>query len=161
MSRYLMSRGFEMTKNTETPDYDHLYDILAKRMSIRRLRPDPIPDDYVHKILEAGRWAMSGANSQPWEFVVVKDEQVKRELFEAYRDVNSDFIFWMEQMREKPLRHPAYQVEGDNPKELGPRRRCSSSSWATDGGNGERCKARSLSDATRVISPTRSPTRRR
>ena len=63
-----------MTKNTETPDYDHLYDILAKRMSIRRLKPDPIPDDYVHKILEAGRWAMSGANSQPWEFVVVKDE---------------------------------------------------------------------------------------
>jgi nitroreductase len=106
-----------MTKNTETPDYDHLYDILAKRMSIRRLKPDSIPDDYVHKILEAGRWAMSGANSQPWEFVVVKDEQVKRELFEAYRDVNSDFIFWMEQMREKPLRHPAYQVEGDNPRE--------------------------------------------
>ena len=105
-----------MTKNTETPDYDHLYDILARRMSIRRLKPDPIPDDYVHKILEAGRWAMSGANSQPWEFVVVKDETVKRELFEAYRDVNSDFIFWMEQMREKPLRHPAYQVEGDDPK---------------------------------------------
>jgi nitroreductase len=105
-----------MTKNTETPDYDHLYDILARRMSIRRLKSDPIPDDYVHKILEAGRWAMSGANSQPWEFVVVKDETVKRELFEAYRDVNSDFIFWMEQMREKPLRHPAYQVEGDDPK---------------------------------------------
>jgi nitroreductase len=105
-----------MTKNTETADYDHLYDILTRRMSIRRLKSDPIPDDYVHKILEAGRWAMSGANSQPWEFVVVKDERVKRELFEAYRDVNSDFIFWMEQMREKPLRHPAYQVEGDDPK---------------------------------------------
>ena len=97
-----------MTKNTTTPDYDQLYDIIARRMSIRRLKPDPIPDDYVQKILEAGRWAMSGANSQPWEFVVVKDEQVKRALFEVYRDVNSDFIFWMEQMREKVLRHPAY-----------------------------------------------------
>ena len=41
-----------MTKNTSTPGYDHLYDILARRMSVRRLKPDPIPDDYVHRILE-------------------------------------------------------------------------------------------------------------
>src|SRR5579871_5732605 len=90
---------FEMTKNTETPDYDHLYDILARRMSIRRLKPDPIPDDYVHKILEAGRWAMSGANSQPWEFVVVKDAAIKKRLFRAYIELNNDFIYWMEQQR--------------------------------------------------------------
>jgi 5,6-dimethylbenzimidazole synthase len=98
-------------------DYEHLHRIMTERMSVRRLKTDPIPDDYVTKVVEAGRWAMSGANSQPWEFIVVKDESVKRALFEAYRDVNSDFIFWMEQMRERPLRHPAYQVEGDNPKE--------------------------------------------
>ena len=104
-----------MTTNSETTDYDHLYDIVARRMSVRRLKPDPIPDDYVRKVIEAGRWAMSGANSQPWEFIVVRDEEVKRQLFEAYRNVNSDFIFWMEQMREYPLRHPAYQVAGDNP----------------------------------------------
>jgi nitroreductase len=106
-----------MPVNSETPDYDHLYDIITRRMSVRRLKPDPIPDDFVKRIIEAGRWAMSGANSQPWEFIVVRDENVKRELFEAYRDVNSDFIFWMEQMREFALRHPAYQVQGDNPKE--------------------------------------------
>ena len=32
-------------------------------------------------ILEIGRWAMSGANGQPWDFIVVKDPQVKKELF--------------------------------------------------------------------------------
>jgi nitroreductase len=105
------------TQDNPLADYEHLHRIMTERMSVRRLKPDPIPDDYVTKVVEAGRWAMSGANSQPWEFIVVKDESVKRALFEAYRDVNSDFIFWMEQMRERPLRHPAYQVEGDNPKE--------------------------------------------
>jgi nitroreductase len=121
-----------MTSNTETPDYDHLYDIVARRMSVRRLKTDPIPDEYVTKILEAGRWAMSGANSQPWEFIVVRDETVKRQLFEAYRDVNSDFIFWMEQMREYPLRHPAYQVEGNNPAEQWERARTGMSrAWSS------------------------------
>src|ERR1700733_475928 len=105
------------TQDNPLADYEHLHRIMTERMSVRRLKPDPIPDDCVTKVVEAGRLAMSGANSQPWEFIVVKDESVKRALFEAYRDVNSDFIFWMEQMRERPLRHPAYQVEGDNPKE--------------------------------------------
>jgi hypothetical protein len=103
-----------MQSNTTTPDYGLLYDIIAKLMGIRRLKLETIPDDYVRKIPEAGRW---GANSQPWEVIVVKDEGVKRDLSEAYRDVNSDFIFWMEQMRERALRHPAYHVEGDNPKQ--------------------------------------------
>lgn len=44
-----------MPTNATTRDYDHLYDIIAKRMSIRRLNPDPIPGDYVRAVLEAGR----------------------------------------------------------------------------------------------------------
>jgi nitroreductase len=43
-------------------DYDVLYRIMTTRLSVRRMKPDPIPDEYVEKILEAGRWAMSGAN---------------------------------------------------------------------------------------------------
>jgi nitroreductase len=38
---------------------------------------------------------------------------VKQELFRIYRDENDDFIFWMEQMRLPELRHPAFQLEGD------------------------------------------------
>src|ERR1700741_1940325 len=93
--------------------YDILYDIIRHRSSIRKLKPDPIPDEYIDKVLEAGRWAMSGANSQPWEFIVVRDPQVKQALVDAYVDVNNDFIFWMEQMRLAELRHPAFQVQGD------------------------------------------------
>ncbi len=63
---------------------DEFLDLARKRRSIRRFRPDPIPAEYIEKILEAGRWAMSGANAQPWEFIVVKDEETKKKLGEAY-----------------------------------------------------------------------------
>ena len=94
-------------------DYDTLYDIMTRRLSARRLKPDPLPDGTIEKILEAGRWAMSGANSQPWEYIVVTDPEKKQALFDAYQTTNLEFIFWMEQMRDFELRHPAFQVEGD------------------------------------------------
>src|SRR5213594_1308108 len=96
-----------------TAGYDLLYDIIRRRSSIRKLKPDPIPDEFINKILEAGRWAMSGANSQPWEYIVVKDLQVKKDLFRCYTEVNADFIYWMEQQRVFELRHPAYQMTAD------------------------------------------------
>lgn len=96
-----------------TPDYDLLYDIIRRRSSVRKLKPDPIPDGYVEKIIEAGRWAMCGANSQPWEYIVVKDPGVKKVLFRCYAEDNTDFIYWMEQQRVFELRHPAYQMTAD------------------------------------------------
>jgi 5,6-dimethylbenzimidazole synthase len=94
-------------------DYDLLLNLVKNRASVRKLKNDPIPDEYIQQILEVGRWAMSGANSQPWEFVVVKDPQVKRELFQVYSEQNSDFIYWMEQQRVFELRHPSYQMTHD------------------------------------------------
>jgi 5,6-dimethylbenzimidazole synthase len=96
-----------------TAGYDLLYDIIRRRSSVRKLKPDPIPDSYIDKILEAGRWAMSGANSQPWEYIVVKDPKVKKDLFRCYSEDNTDFIYWMEQQRVFELRHPAYQMTAD------------------------------------------------
>lgn len=101
------------TAEAHLADYEALYRIMTRRLSARRLKPDPLPEGTVEKILEAGRWAMSGANSQPWEYVVVTDPERKKALFDAYQDTNLEFIFWMEQMREYALRHPAFQVEGD------------------------------------------------
>jgi 5,6-dimethylbenzimidazole synthase len=98
---------------TATAEYDLLLDLVKTRTSVRKLKPDPIPDEYVEKILEVGRWAMSGANAQPWEFVVVKDADIKKRLFRAYIDLNNDFIYWMEQQRALKLRHPSFQMTRD------------------------------------------------
>jgi nitroreductase len=98
--------------------YDMLLKLVKTRTSVRKFRSDPIPDDTIDKILEVARWAMSGANSQPWEFIVVKDADTKRQLRDAYSGYNTDFIFWMEQQREYKLRHPSYQVKGDPQESL-------------------------------------------
>src|SRR3954453_5839787 len=91
-------------------DYDTLLELAKSRASIRKLKPDPIPDEHVTQTLEAGRWAMSGANGQPWDFIVVKDPQIKKDLFRAFAEEILDFNYWMELQREPRLRHPSYQL---------------------------------------------------
>jgi nitroreductase len=54
--------------------------LVQNRRSIRRFKSDPIPDEYVIKIIEAARWAPSGFNLQPWEFVVVKKQELKESI---------------------------------------------------------------------------------
>jgi len=43
-------------------EYDGLLELVKKRRSIRRFKPDPIPDGYIEKIIEVARWAPSGFN---------------------------------------------------------------------------------------------------
>ena len=62
-------------------DYESFLDLVKHRRTIRRFKPDPIPDDYVDKVIEAACWAPSGYNSQPWEFVVIKDKKLKDDVF--------------------------------------------------------------------------------
>ena len=45
-------------------DYANLLELVKKRRSIRSFKPEPIPDEYVDKIIEVARWAPSAANSQ-------------------------------------------------------------------------------------------------
>jgi len=54
--------------------------LLKGRRSIRRYRPDRVPEEMVEQLLEAGRWAPSAGNRQPWAFIVVRDEAVRRQV---------------------------------------------------------------------------------
>ena len=49
-------------------------------LAVREYRPDPVPDEVVGRILEAGRLTGSASNRQPWHFVVVRDPAMIREL---------------------------------------------------------------------------------
>ena len=89
--------------------YDNFLELLRYRRSIRRLKPDPIPDDDVMKILDAAHYAMSGGNSQPWEFIVVKERKVKEKLYEAYRE-DLEVMWALEMQRIAQYRHPAFNV---------------------------------------------------
>ncbi len=57
-----------------------LFEVIKNRRSIRSYLDKDIPDEVVDKILEAGRWAPSGFNYQPWKFAVIKDKNLKAEL---------------------------------------------------------------------------------
>lgn len=101
-----------------TSDYDALIDVIRNRRCVRKLKPDPLPEGAIDKILEAGRWAMSGANGQPWEYIVVTDPDLIKTLHTAYQEQLIDYNFWMEQMRIPELRHPAFPRTGDPEEKL-------------------------------------------
>jgi nitroreductase len=54
--------------------------LLKSRRSIRRYLPDPVPEEMIEQLLEAGQWAPSASNRQPWVFIVIQDEAVRREI---------------------------------------------------------------------------------
>ena len=56
---------------------------MWRRRSIRKYRPDPIPDGDLQLILEAARRAPTGANRQKWRMIVVSDPEVRRRTAEA------------------------------------------------------------------------------
>jgi len=60
-------------------DYD-LLELIKTRRSIRRFKSMDVPDELLEKIMEAGRWAPSGDNAQPWRFIVVRDAETKKAL---------------------------------------------------------------------------------
>lgn len=57
-----------------------MLDAIKTRRSVRRFLDRPVPVDLVEQILEAGRWAPSGLNNQPWKFAVVTDPAMKEGL---------------------------------------------------------------------------------
>lgn len=53
---------------------------IKTRRSIRHYTSKPVPDDVITHIIEAGIWAPSGLNNQPWRFVILQSEKLKKEL---------------------------------------------------------------------------------
>ena len=60
--------------------------------AIRRLRPDPVPKELVRKVCEAGTFAPSGGNRQPWFFIAVTDAERRAWIAARYRKVFEEYI---------------------------------------------------------------------
>jgi nitroreductase len=58
-------------------------DAIKERMSVRRFKPDPVPEVTIGRLLDAARLAPSAGNMQPWFFVVVIKEDLRRQLAKA------------------------------------------------------------------------------
>ncbi len=89
-------------------DYETLLDFLKNRRTIRRFKPDPVPDEYVDKVIEAARWAPSGFNLQPWDFVVVRKPELREAIIGYFRDYHR-LMNQTEQYREAWQRVPYHK----------------------------------------------------
>ena len=69
----------------ETASTTDLFQIIRTARSMRRLKPDPVPNELIRKILEAGVCAPSGGNMQRWRFLVVRDPQIKLTVGAYYK----------------------------------------------------------------------------
>ena len=54
---------------------EELLNVIRTRRSVRVYKGGKVSDRQLETILEAARWAPSGANTQPWEFVVTRDRK--------------------------------------------------------------------------------------
>jgi nitroreductase len=65
--------------NSQEVDF---FDVVKQRRSVRKFRPDPVPEEHVRQILDAARMAPTSGNQQPWQFLVVTD----RALLDRMKD---------------------------------------------------------------------------
>jgi len=63
----------------------NVLEAIKTRRSVRKYRPEPIPDGDLIKIMKAAQLAPSAGNKQPWRFVVVRDPETKKKLGEIAR----------------------------------------------------------------------------
>jgi nitroreductase len=63
-----------------------IYEIIRTRRSVRKYRPDPIPQEVLTRVLGAARIAPSGSNRQPTRFIVIQDAETKGKLVPLCHD---------------------------------------------------------------------------
>ena len=105
-----------MLKEEITMNYEAFLELVKSRRTIRRFKSDPVPDEYVGKIIEAACWAPSGFNSQPWEFVVVKKEELRDSIIrlsKEYRERGSRMESYRESWQKTEPWYSKFSEEKD------------------------------------------------
>jgi nitroreductase len=74
------------------PEGTDLFHIMRTTRAMRRLKPDPVPDELVHQILQAGQWAANGGANQRWRFLVIKDRSIKEQVQKWYQKAFDEVV---------------------------------------------------------------------
>lgn len=94
-----------------------LQDVMETQRAVRRVKFDQVPDELVLRCIELALKAPTGSNGQNWEFVVVKDRQVKEKLGRQYKRAwklyggVGNYLNRDNEDMQKVLRSVAWQVE--------------------------------------------------
>ena len=74
------------------PENTDLFEIIHNTRAMRRLKPDPVPDALIRKILQAGVCAPNGGNTQRWRFLVIKDRAIKKKVQVWYKKAFDEVV---------------------------------------------------------------------
>ncbi len=86
-----------------------LFDAIYSQRQITRYKPDPVPTGALEHMVDAAVRAPNGGNTQPWEFVVVNDPAIVRQLGELYKNTWLDAMGWEPSPDEtRVYRHARY-----------------------------------------------------
>lgn len=83
------------------------FDVVSTQRAIRHLKPDPIPDETLRRILEAAICAPSGGNRQSWSFVVIRDAELRETVAAHYREAYFTELFNLPYYRDALAAAPA------------------------------------------------------
>jgi len=76
------------TDETGNPvEWNPTEQLVFERRSVRNFKPDPVPDSIIRRVLEAGRFAPSSGNCQPWKFVVITDKALIEEMNTSCKNI--------------------------------------------------------------------------
>ena len=73
---------------------------IMTRRSVRKWLDKPVPEECVQQILEAGRWAPSAGNFQPWAFIVIQEAETKARIQKIAEDSKNLSRIWAPYFRE-------------------------------------------------------------
>ena len=88
-----------LRRSKENVSTQELTSVIQKRRSVRVYKSGKVSEEQLQTILEAARWAPSGANTQPWEFVVTRDRKKMKRIREIYDNE------WRQRKREDPVHY--------------------------------------------------------
>ena len=60
-----------------------IWSVIQNRRSVRKFKPDPIPETKIRQIIDAARMAPTSGNQQPWKFLVIRDKKLINQMMEA------------------------------------------------------------------------------
>jgi nitroreductase len=85
-----------MTRPISNP----VIETIKSRRAVRAFRPDPVLKEILEAIVDAGNWAPSGGNRQPWRFVIVEDSTMRHRLRDAA------YPYWQEEFSRDEFPQP-------------------------------------------------------
>ena len=105
-----------------TAETTDIFEIMHTMRAMRRLKPDPVPDELIRKILLAGQAAANGGNTQRWRFLVLKNHPGKKVVQGYYKKLFDEVV-------GPRYRNSAPPPGSDQPKQL---RQMAANQYLTD-----------------------------